>query len=126
MKNWKPKVIFSDKFLDAISWFFSVGGISIFPIVIMRENYLKDNEWWQGRKKKTINHETIHFQQQLEMLVLPFYVLYILEYALKFIYYRDIKKAYMNISFEREAYKHEWEFDYLNNRKRYNWIKLIF
>ena len=75
---------------------------------------------------KTINHETIHFQQALELLVIPFYILYVIEYAIKALRYLNIEKAYKNISFEREAYANERDMNYLANRKRYNWVKLIF
>ena len=33
--------------------------------------------------------------------------------------------AYRNISFEREAYANEEYIDYLENRKRFAWIKYI-
>ena len=126
MKNWKPIVAYNDKFLDAVSWFFRVGGISLFPFIVLREKYLSKYANWGVLRKRIINHETIHFQQQLELLVIPFYIIYILEYAIKALIYFNIKKAYRNISFEREAFDNELDFDYLKNRKRYNWIKLIF
>ena len=124
MKNWKPFIKYNDKFLDNISWFFKVGGISLFPIVVLRERY-KNPELKNGLQR-IVTHETIHFQQQLEMLVIPFYIIYILEYVIKALYYFNIEKAYRNISFEREAYQYELDKDYLKTRKRYNWIKLIF
>lgn len=123
MKNWKPKVIFSDKFLDAISWFMRIGGIALFPFIILREKY-RDNPLYHAKAKETINHETIHFQQALELLVIPFYVLYILEWFIKLFFYGA--DSYRNISFEREAYGNDSNLDYLKTRKRYNWIKLIF
>ena len=126
MKNWKPIIIFNDKFLDRVGIFFKIGGISLFPFVVMRTYFLQDLPFWKNRKKRTINHETIHFQQQLELLVIPFYILYILEYFLKFFFYFSITKAYRNISFEREAFNNQDNFKYLETRKRYNWIKLIF
>jgi len=126
MKNWKPIIKYNDKFLDRVGIFFKIGGISLFPFVIMREKYLQNLKYWKDRRKKTINHETIHFQQQLELLVIPFYILYITEYFIKFFIYFSIKKAYYNISFEREAFNNDTNFEYLQTRKRYNWIKLIF
>ena len=36
------------------------------------------------------------------------------------------KVAYRSISLEQEAFYHQYDYDYLNNRKRYNWIKYIF
>lgn len=124
MKNWTPFVIFNDKLLDSISWFFKIGGIAIFPVIILREKYNLKSSYWKKKGNIVINHERIHFQQALELLVLPFYVLYLLEWALKLPFYG--KKAYYNISFEREAYSNELDLRYLGKRKRYNWIKLIF
>ena len=124
MKNLKPFVIYSDKILDKLSWFFKIGGIALFPVIILRERYQQKR--YLAKAKKTINHETIHFQQALELLVIPFYIIYVLEYIVKAIRYLDIQKAYYNISFEREAYANESNLKYLTDRKRYNWIKLIF
>lgn len=47
-------------------------------------------------------HEgNIHWPQQLELLIILFYPLYLLEWFIKLFIYG--KKAYKNISFEREA-----------------------
>ena len=125
MKNWKPIVIYSDKFLNAISWFMRVGGISLFPFIILREKYNSTDRFWVERNRKIINHETIHFQQALELGVILFYLIYVLEYIVKALLYLNIQKGYYNISFEREAYANDINLDYLKTRKRYNWIKLI-
>lgn len=61
-----------------------------------------------------LNHELIHHRQQLEMLILPFYILYLTEL---------ITKGYRNISFEKEAYENEMNLDYLKSRKPYGWMK---
>lgn len=73
-----------------------------------------------------INHESIHSEQYKELLWIPFLILYGLEWFIKLFYYFDSHKAYRNISFEREAYNNEKDLTYLENRKRYNWLKLIF
>lgn len=125
MKNWKPIVIYSDKFLNAISWFMRVGGISLFPFIILREKYNSTDRFWVERNRKIINHETIHFQQALELGVILFYLIYVVEYIVKALLYLNIQKGYYNISFEREAYANDINLDYLKTRKRYNWIKLI-
>jgi len=117
-----PIIIYNDKFLNAISWFMIVGGISIFPFIILREKYRDGGEWWEKKAAETINHETIHFQQALELLIIPFYILYFLEYIIKSIIYLDVQEAYDNISFEREAYENDYNLNYLKKRKRYNWI----
>lgn len=125
MKDWKPFVKYNDKFLDSISWFMRIGGISLFPFIILREKYKDGSKFWKAKAKKIINHETIHFQQQLELGVVLFYVIYVIEYIVKSLIYFNIQKGYYNISFEREAYTNEKNFHYLKNRKRYNWIKQI-
>jgi hypothetical protein len=123
MRNWRAITIYSDKFLSAISWFMEIGGISLFPFIILRKKY-RDNSRYHKKGKETINHENIHFQQALELGVILFYILYVLEWILKLPFYGS--KAYYNISFEREAYKNDNNPNYLAIRKRYNWIKLIF
>jgi hypothetical protein len=97
-----------------------IGGMSLFPVVILREKYNSDDEFWNLKGQKTINHESIHFQQQLELGVLPFYFIYVLEYLLKLPFYGS--KAYENISFEREAYENDEDLEYLDNRTRYCWL----
>ena len=84
--------------------------------------WTRDKSWID---KYVVNHERIHTQQQKELLYIPFYILYILEWIFRLIQYRNQQDAYMNISFEREAYKHGHELDYLQQRKRYSWIKFI-
>lgn len=72
----------------------------------------------------TINHESIHWQQQKEMLCIFFYIWYLLEWIIKLFIYG--KNAYYNISFEREAYKNSSNNKYLISRKKYLWVKYIF
>ncbi len=91
-----------------------ISGITLFPFIILRDKALKQD-------KRILNHERIHIHQQLELLVLPFYVLYLIEYAAGLIKYRNRLSAYMNISFEREAYKNDSDLDYLKKRKCWAW-----
>ena len=72
-----------------------------------------------------INHESIHSEQYKEMLWIPFLIWYGIEWFIKIFIYGDTHKAYRNISFEREAYQNEHDLEYLSNRKRYRWFKLI-
>jgi hypothetical protein len=64
-----------------------------------------------------MNHEKIHLQQQLELLILPFYVLYIGHYLFNLVKYRNHNTAYRNICFEREAYDNDWDLNYLPTRR---------
>lgn len=75
--------------------------------------------------KYVINHERIHDAQQRELLFLPFYILYFLEWLFRLLQYRNQDRAYRNISFEREAYTHGHDLDYLNRRKKYAFIRFL-
>lgn len=72
-----------------------------------------------------INHEEIHERQQKEMLIIPFFVWYALEFIFRLIQYRNWDKAYRNISFEREAYANEYNLDYLPTRKHFAWFNYL-
>lgn len=71
----------------------------------------------------TINHESIHTAQMKEMGYIPFYLWYVAEWVVKLL---GKGNAYRNISFEREAYSNESDFNYLKNRKHYSWVKRLF
>jgi hypothetical protein len=72
-----------------------------------------------------VNHEKIHIKQQLELFWLPFFIWYYFEFLCRFIQYRNWQKAYQNISFEREAYRNEYDLNYLNTRKRFAFLKYL-
>ncbi len=71
------------------------------------------------------NHEGTHLGQQAEMLVVPFYVWYVVEWLVRLVQYRNARQAYRNISFEREAYANERDDTYLSHRKHYAWVKYL-
>jgi hypothetical protein len=73
-----------------------------------------------------VNHERIHLRQQLELLLVPFFVLYFLEFLARFIQYKKWNLAYRNISFEREAYTNEKDLGYLKRRSFWSFLKYIF
>lgn len=130
----RPIVIYSDRVLNALSWFMRIGGMALFPVVILREYYKTGirypskvvDERWIEKGKVTINHETIHFKQQLELLVIPFYVLYLLNWLINLFRFGNAKTAYREIVFEKEAYSNEENMDYVATRKPYSWIKYKF
>lgn len=88
-----------------------VGGITIFPFIFLKSNLTEE------RKKILLNHEKIHLQQQIELLLLPFYIIYLFNYILNLVKYKEHNKAYKNIIFEREAFSKENDFNYLKIRK---------
>ncbi|HBT86648.1 MAG: hypothetical protein PHO13_10520 [Fermentimonas sp.] len=73
----------------------------------------------------TINHESIHTRQMLELFIVGFYLWYIFEWVLRLIIYKNRFKAYRNIGFEREAYCNDTNMNYLNNRRFYSFIKYL-
>jgi hypothetical protein len=117
-----PKIIYSDKILKNLSWFMSIGGITLYPWIILKEQYDVGGKY-HHRVDTVIKHESIHIKQQAEMLVLPFYVWYIIEGFLKFFKYGT--KAYHNISFEREAHENDEDPNYLETRKFWGFLKYV-
>ena len=71
--------------------------MAIWPFILIKEKRFTEDFVF-------MNHEKIHFRQQIEMLVIPFYIWYCLEFLLRWIQYKKKRLAYLNISFEREAY----------------------
>lgn len=93
-------------------------GITVYPFIFARGNYLRTH-------KTFVNHEKIHLRQQIELLILPFFIWYVLEFSVRLIQFRNRKKAYRNISFEREAYANESNPDYLTNRKFFSFFNYL-
>ena len=83
--------------------------------------------WCRGEINKTTKrHETIHFQQQLELGFVLQWLLYGLFWVIGFFRYKfDGAKAYRENPFEREAYGNEKKYTYLEKRKRYAWVRYI-
>ncbi len=94
----------------------NVSGISIFPFIILEKREIKYD-------KSFINHELIHIYQQMELFFIFFIFIYYFEFLFLLIKHRDFQKAYKNISFEREAYANESNYNYLKTRKWYSFAK---
>lgn len=91
-------------------------GLTIFPFMFLKFQALKEN-------LVLINHEKIHLRQQLELLIVPFFIIYLIEYVMRLLQYRHWHLAYRNISFEREAYSNEKDLDYLKSRPLFAFVK---
>ena len=78
--------------------------------------WARDTSWID---RYVINHEKIHTAQQRELLFIPFYIIYVLEWLYRLVQHRNWNKAYMAISFEKEAYAHGHDLNYLPRRKHY-------
>lgn len=108
--------------------------ITIFNKLYRREKYKN-----KPISEITYNHESIHLQQELDFVFgceklyilggCIFYIWYFIEWLIKAIlslFTLGKIKAYRSISFEQEAYKNQKDLDYLDKRKRFDWIKNIF
>ncbi len=90
-----------------------VRGISLYPFIFVNDK--KDDV--------LINHEKIHYTQQVELFVIPFYFLYLKDYLKNKrlfkgdLYYRHYW-SYRNIYFEKEAFENQSNLSYLKTRER--------
>lgn len=96
--------------------FLNANGMALFPFILVKHESMR-------RDAVLINHEKIHLLQQAELLVLPFYVLYLINYLVNLLENKGHYLAYLNIAFEREAYANEADMAYLNKRRYYNWLR---
>ena len=94
----ETKIIYNDRILKVLSIFFSVGGITLYPYIILREKYL--TKYYKKINETVIRHEKIHIEQQKELLIILFYAWYLLEWIVRLFLKGN---AYENISFEKEA-----------------------
>ena len=93
----------------------NIGAITLGPLVFSRGSI----------SEITKNHEAIHWEQYKDGLIVGFLLLYALSYIINLCKGQSGALAYRNIWFEQEAYNNEENLNYLSERKRYNWIKII-
>ncbi|MFH6963754.1 hypothetical protein ACHRVK_15385 [Flavobacterium plurextorum] len=93
-------------------------GMAVFPFVLMKYDFDKANGVF-------VNHEKIHLRQQVELLIIPFFIWYVFEFLFRLIQYKNKDLAYRNISFEREAYSNEKNLNYLKNRSFFRFLNYI-
>jgi len=98
--------------------FVPYSAMAIYPFILVKRKEFSENA-------ELINHERIHHRQQLELLIIPFYLIYLLNYLFNLLRYRNHYKAYREIVFEREAFALDSDLDYLNKRKLYSFLSFI-
>lgn len=105
-------LIVSGSLLNILTlWNKKVVAMALWPVIIVKDRVTANN-------KVVLNHEKIHHRQQLELLVIPYYIWYFIEYWNGM--FRNgfsHHTAYMNISFEKEAFANQFDMQYLNKRK---------
>ncbi|MDQ3050978.1 MAG: hypothetical protein M3Q95_08850 [Bacteroidota bacterium] len=98
--------------------FLRVRGMAIYPFILLKHKTARAD-------KVLINHERIHLRQQLELLFLPFYLFYFINYLYNLITTFDHQTAYRNIIFEQEAYDHEQDGEYLKKRRLFGFLDYL-
>jgi hypothetical protein len=96
-----------------------IAGITLAPFGI----YFRE-DMYEKQNAVLLNHERIHWRQQLELLIVFFHILYLGEWLIRLI--TNPGNAYRSISFEREAYANDDKPDYLEKRRPYAWVKYLF
>ena len=109
----KPVIIKNSKIPKLLSWFINIRAITLFPFIIIKD---------EG-DEILIRHESIHIRQQLELLVVGFYLWYLIDYIIQFCKTGDTTAAYYNIIFEREAYDNQGDKDYLSKRRLWEFLR---
>lgn len=87
--------------------------INLFGVIFVRKG--------QTLSPRDLNHEAIHTEQMKETLYIGFYILYLIFWIFRLLT-PPWKTAYMDISFEQEAYLNENNLEYLKTRQPYAWI----
>lgn len=96
--------------------------INLFGILFVRGTRDEKEHRINGR---VMNHEMIHTAQMKELAYIFFYLWYFMEYCVIRLCHKKQGCAYHDVSFEEEAYLHENDEQYLQNRKHYSWIKFV-
>jgi hypothetical protein len=94
----------------------SINALAFYPFVLVKRKYMASDP-------VLINHEKIHLRQQLEMLLLPFYLVYFTHYLFNYLRFREHYKAYRHNVFELEAYAHEQDLNYLKSRPFWGFLQ---
>ena len=75
--------------------------------------------------QKDYNHEGTHLTQERELAYVGFYLWYGVEFIIKLLCCFSWQRAYRSVGFEREAYGHEHDDNYLLSRPSYGWLRYV-
>lgn len=111
----KPRIKKMNWFIKMVTFNWA-DGITLAPFgIYVKEKYLND--------KVILNHEKIHWQQQLEMGIVFYYAWYFIEWTMRLPY--DKNRAYRKLSMEKESYANEKNLKYLETRKKFAWKEYL-
>ena len=74
---------------------------------------------------RTLRHETIHYHQQLELLFVFHWILYLVFHVKGMLTEKNGAQAYRQNPFELEAYDNDDDIDYLASRGMYSWVSYL-
>lgn len=114
MRHWKPIMIENSRIPVWLSYLapIKIGAITLGFIVISRDTM----------SEQTRRHETIHYQQYLDLLFIGFILLYLWDWVVGLFIHKSGNIAYYCIRAEQEAYVNDHNVDYLSERKRWSWL----
>jgi hypothetical protein len=115
-------IVISNRIVKILGRVVSLGdnamGITFYPFLFVREDTRYHEE--------LIRHETIHIRQQLELLIVGAWLLYIIEYIYaRYIKKLDARQAYYYTALEQEAHRNAANVHYLQERKPYAVLRYI-
>ncbi|NOT36145.1 MAG: hypothetical protein HOP11_02075 [Saprospiraceae bacterium] len=110
-------IIVSRKLIKLLTGNFAIA-LTVWPFIFIRSKHHSKNHI-------LINHENIHLRQQVELLIVFFYIWYSIEYLVYRMQGKSKLEAYHKISFEKEAYAKESNIHYLKERKLFAFIKYL-
>ncbi|MCO4292797.1 hypothetical protein NF867_07995 [Solitalea sp. MAHUQ-68] len=110
-------VIVSKRFLKFFTGNFAQA-ITLWPFVILKSKELRTDD-------SLLNHERIHLRQQLELLLIGFYLWYTIEFLIRWTKEKNANDAYHAICFEKEAYLNDLNSNYLKTRRFFAFIKYL-
>ncbi|MCK5605101.1 hypothetical protein KAR91_24640 [Candidatus Pacearchaeota archaeon] len=87
-------IIYNSNFAASLK----VNGITIWPFIFISCSKKDCPEW-------LLKHEQVHIKQQINWFILPFYIVYLWDYAIYRLKGYNHDTAYRSIRFEVEAYK---------------------
>lgn len=111
-------MIVVSKFWTNVFSFGKASAITIFPVIFLKDELLK-------RDQALILHESIHLRQAIELGIIFFYIWYLSEFIIHFMHCHNFDRAYLRISFEREAYSQQHDPSYLSTRKFWAFWKYV-
>jgi hypothetical protein len=99
-----------------VTRFIPYSAMAIYPLILVKKEHMKQD-------LSLIHHEKIHHRQQLELLLVGFYLLYAAHYLFNLLKFRNHFTAYKQIIFEREAFAMDKDLDYLNRRRIFAFLR---